>query len=261
MTTGRSPPRTWRWPCTPTSPATRPACRVHYAAALELADAAGDVPLVVRVRANMAAGLEQQGRFAEALATITPAVALAEQAGYASMLAMALSNEGVFLHRLGRLDEAVARQERSAEIYQRTHSHKVAYPLVALGDVHRRRGRLQRGQGRVRRGRARQRIRRRQPPGTRAGAGRAGPGARRRPTRPAPVAAERAVAAAAGYAAHDGAARPRLGGAGRGRSGRGDPARRWPPRTPPAATATAPGWPMRWSCGRRRPAAHRRGPR
>ncbi|HEU4420949.1 MAG TPA: tetratricopeptide repeat protein, partial [Pilimelia sp.] len=114
----------------------------HYTAALELAESAGDVPQVVRIRANLAAGLEQQGRFAEALEAIAPAVALAEQAGYASMLAMALSNEGVFLHRLGRLDEAVVRQQRSAEIYQRTHSHKVAYPLVALGDVHRRRGRL-----------------------------------------------------------------------------------------------------------------------
>lgn len=118
------------------------ALRTHYGRALELAEAAGDVVQAVRIRANLAAGLEREARYAEALDTVRPAVALAEQCGHASMLAMSLCNEGALLQRLGHLDDAIARHRRSVEIYQRIGSDKFAYPLNGLGDIHRQRGRL-----------------------------------------------------------------------------------------------------------------------
>ncbi|OJF10212.1 tetratricopeptide repeat protein, partial [Couchioplanes caeruleus] len=117
------------------------ALRTHYARALDLAEAAGDVVQAIRIRANLAAGLEREARFPEALQMVRPAVALAERCGHASMLAMSLCNEAALLHRLGHLDDAVGRHRRSVELYQRIGSDKVAYPLNGLGDIHRQRGR------------------------------------------------------------------------------------------------------------------------
>ncbi|GFJ86348.1 hypothetical protein Phou_105280 [Phytohabitans houttuyneae] len=117
------------------------ALRTHYARALDLAEAAGDVIQAIRIRANLAAGMEREARFTEALQMVRPAVALAERCGHTSMLAMSLCNEAALLHRLGHLDDAVARHRRSVELYQRIGSDKVAYPLNGLGDIHRQRGR------------------------------------------------------------------------------------------------------------------------
>jgi DNA-binding SARP family transcriptional activator/Tfp pilus assembly protein PilF len=118
------------------------ALQMHYARALELAEAAGDVVQAIRIRANRTAGLEREARFSEALEMVRPAVALAERCGHASMLAMSLCNEATMLQRLGHLDDAVTRHRRSVELYQRIGSDKVAYPLNGLGDVHRQRGRI-----------------------------------------------------------------------------------------------------------------------
>jgi DNA-binding SARP family transcriptional activator/ATP/maltotriose-dependent transcriptional regulator MalT len=114
--------------------------RAHYGRALELAEAARDTVLLLRIRVNLAAGLEQEGRLTEALAVLDPAVALARSAGYDSSLALALANQGALLHRLGRLDDAAASYQQAVEVYQRMHSKKVAYPLTGLGDLHRLRG-------------------------------------------------------------------------------------------------------------------------
>ncbi|OJF11841.1 hypothetical protein BG844_24000 [Couchioplanes caeruleus subsp. caeruleus] len=118
------------------------ALMAHYQRALRLAEGVGDTVLVTRIRANMAAGLERQGRHAEALEVLVPATCLAERNGHVGMLAMALCNEGMLLRRLGRLDEAASRLIRSIELYQHMDSRKVTYPLSGLADVHRQRGRL-----------------------------------------------------------------------------------------------------------------------
>ncbi|MFC7616083.1 tetratricopeptide repeat protein [Actinokineospora soli] len=114
--------------------------RAHYGRALESAEAAGDTVQVVRVRVNLAAGLEQEGRLADALAVLDPAVDAARSSGYDSSLALALANQGSLLHRTGRIDDAVAAYREAVRVYERMHSMKVAYPLTGLGDIHRSRG-------------------------------------------------------------------------------------------------------------------------
>ncbi|MFL6145063.1 MAG: tetratricopeptide repeat protein [Labedaea sp.] len=114
--------------------------RAHYDRALARAGAAGDHVQVLRIRVNLAAGLEQEGRLTEALAVLEPAVALARSAGYDSSYALALANQGALLHQFGRLDDAVASYQLAVQVYQRMHCRKVAYPLAGLGDLHRLRG-------------------------------------------------------------------------------------------------------------------------
>jgi DNA-binding SARP family transcriptional activator len=110
--------------------------QAHYSRALVLAESAGDRTQLLRIRVNLAAGLEQEGRLSEALAVLGPAVDLARAAGYDSTYALALANEGALLHRLGRLDEATGSYECAVQVYQRMHSRKVSYPLTGLGDLH-----------------------------------------------------------------------------------------------------------------------------
>jgi DNA-binding SARP family transcriptional activator len=118
------------------------ALHTHYGRALELAESVGDVVLVTRIRANLAASLERQGRHADALEVLRPAVTLAERTAHAGMRAMALCNEAMLLRRVGRFDEAARTFTRSIETYQRMGCRKVAYPLGGLADLHRERGRL-----------------------------------------------------------------------------------------------------------------------
>jgi DNA-binding SARP family transcriptional activator len=117
----------------------RPGVQAHYDRALAFAESARDRFAVVRIRVNRASSLLHEARYRPALEMVRPAVALAESAGFESMLALALCNEGEALGRLGQLDEAVRRYDRAASIYQRLHSEKVAYPLVGLGDLYRQR--------------------------------------------------------------------------------------------------------------------------
>jgi DNA-binding SARP family transcriptional activator len=115
--------------------------RTNYARALALAEAAGDVVQSIRIRTNLAAALEREARYDDALDMLRPAVALAEQAGHVGLLAIATANQAALLHRTGRLDEASDTYLRSIEAYQRLGSRKVAWPLCGLGDIHRQRGR------------------------------------------------------------------------------------------------------------------------
>ncbi|MGY0236030.1 BTAD domain-containing putative transcriptional regulator [Longispora urticae] len=119
----------------------RTARQRHYDRALRHAEAAGDVVQVTRVRANIAGSLHQEGRYADALAEVRPAVRLAERTGYAAMLALALCNRGEILVRLGYLDEADGDYTRAAALYQRMGSRKVAYALTGTANLHRLRGR------------------------------------------------------------------------------------------------------------------------
>ncbi|MFC7545133.1 tetratricopeptide repeat protein [Plantactinospora sp. GCM10030261] len=113
----------------------------HYDCALRYAEAAGDVVQVTRVRANRAGSLCQEGRYAEALLEVRPAVQLADRSDYAAMLALALCNQGEIHLRLGYLDEAEADYARAAALYRRMGSRKVAYPLTGQATLHRLRGR------------------------------------------------------------------------------------------------------------------------
>lgn len=112
----------------------------NFDRALGLAEAAGDKVLQLRIRVNLAASLERQGKLREALSVLGPAVALADVLGYASWLGLALANEGALLYQLGRLDDAAISFSRAVQMYQRMRSRKVAYPLTGLGDLHRLRG-------------------------------------------------------------------------------------------------------------------------
>ncbi|MCF0094396.1 BTAD domain-containing putative transcriptional regulator [Micromonospora sp. MH99] len=119
----------------------RPAADEHHEKALRAAEAARDTVQVVRIRANRASALVGEGRYADALAEVRPAVELAEANGHAAMLALALCNEGAAHFHLGQLAEATACYERAVPLLQRMGSRKVAYPLVGIGDVHALRGR------------------------------------------------------------------------------------------------------------------------
>jgi ATP/maltotriose-dependent transcriptional regulator MalT/DNA-binding SARP family transcriptional activator len=112
----------------------------HYLRALEHAARCGDVLQTIRIRANRGSRLVEEGYYEEALDELTAATALAEVAGFAAFHALALSNRGNALHRLGRLEEAIADLEASRKLYQRLESRMVSYPLGHLGDVHADRG-------------------------------------------------------------------------------------------------------------------------
>ncbi|MEV4120490.1 BTAD domain-containing putative transcriptional regulator [Micromonospora sp. NPDC049645] len=114
----------------------------HYERALAYAEEARDAVQVTRIRSNRASRLIDDARFAEALAEARPGARLAEEIGHVPMHALALVNEGEALVGLGRLDEALAVFERSVWLYRRTGSRMVAYPLLGVAGIHRRRGRV-----------------------------------------------------------------------------------------------------------------------
>jgi tetratricopeptide (TPR) repeat protein len=116
------------------------AADAHYAQALRHARAAGDLVQASRVLTNQSHELLTRGRYPEALATARAAVPLAEQAGPAGTVVIALCNEAEALNRLGRFDESVERYSRVLAICQRVGLRRAAAALAGLGDVHHRRG-------------------------------------------------------------------------------------------------------------------------
>ncbi len=112
----------------------------HYLRALTHATRAGDALQLIRIHANRGSHFAEEGYYREALAELDEAVKLADLAGFAAFRALALSNRGEVLWRLGRLDEAIVELESARALYQRLESRLVSYPLVHLGDVYRERG-------------------------------------------------------------------------------------------------------------------------
>ena len=112
----------------------------HYLRALEYAQQAGDVLQLIRVRTNRGSRHVEECSYEEAVAELDVALGLADLAGFAAFRALALTNRGEALFRLGRLDEAVADLEAGRDLYQRLGSRMVAYPLEKLGEVYRSRG-------------------------------------------------------------------------------------------------------------------------
>ena len=112
----------------------------HYLRALDHAARAGDVLQTIRIRANRGSRFVEEGYYEEAIDELDEAVASAEVAGFAAFHALALSNRGEALARVGRLDEAIGDLEAARGLYQRLESRLVAYPLGHLGDVYSERG-------------------------------------------------------------------------------------------------------------------------
>jgi DNA-binding SARP family transcriptional activator len=112
----------------------------HYLRALDHATRAHDVLQLIRIHANRGSHFAEEGYYAEALAELDEALRLADLGGFAAFRALALSNRGDVLLRVGRLDEAIAELEASRALYQRLESRLVSYPLGHLGDVYRERG-------------------------------------------------------------------------------------------------------------------------
>ncbi|HEX9549955.1 MAG TPA: BTAD domain-containing putative transcriptional regulator [Candidatus Limnocylindrales bacterium] len=113
---------------------------VYYLRAHDHATRCGDVLQTIRIRANRGSRLVEEGYYEDALDELGGAIALAEVTGFAAFHALALSNRGDALARLGRLDEAIADLEASRQLYDRLESRLVSYPIGHLGDVHAERG-------------------------------------------------------------------------------------------------------------------------
>jgi ATP/maltotriose-dependent transcriptional regulator MalT/DNA-binding SARP family transcriptional activator len=114
----------------------------HYLRALEYAQQAGDVLQLIRVRTNRGSRHVEECSYTEAISELDLALRLADLAGFAAFQALALSNRGDALTKLGRFDEALADLEASRSLYQRLGSRMVSYPLEKLGEVYRIRGDL-----------------------------------------------------------------------------------------------------------------------
>ena len=112
----------------------------HYLRALDYAQQAGDVLQLVRVRTNRGSRHVEECSYEEAISELDHALRLADLTGFAAFRALALSNRGEALCRLGRFDEAIADLEASRALYQRLGSRMVSYPLEKLGEVYRIRG-------------------------------------------------------------------------------------------------------------------------
>ena len=95
---------------------------------------------LIRVRTNRGSRHVEECAYEEAIAELDLALRLADLAGFAAFRALALSNRGEALSKLGRFDEAVADLEAARALYQRLGSRMVAYPLEKLGEVYRMRG-------------------------------------------------------------------------------------------------------------------------
>ena len=112
----------------------------HYLRALQHAVRAGDVLQQIRIRTNRGSRLTEEGNYEDALGELDVAIGLADVAGYAAFRALALSNRGETLFRLGRLDEAIADLESARQLYTRLESSLVSYPLWHRAEVYRERG-------------------------------------------------------------------------------------------------------------------------
>jgi DNA-binding SARP family transcriptional activator/nucleoid-associated protein YgaU len=120
----------------------RAANDAHYLRALDYAQQAGDVLQLIRVRTNRGSRHVEECSYEEAIAELDLALGLADLAGFAAFQALALSNRGEALTKLGRLDEAIADLEAARAVYQRLGSRMVSYALEKLGEVYRIRGDL-----------------------------------------------------------------------------------------------------------------------
>jgi len=115
---------------------------MHYLRALDHAQQAGDVLQIIRIRANRGSRFLEEGYYAEAIAELDTAVALADLAGFASLRTLAVNNRGEAARRLGRLDDGARDLQAALAEQQRLGSRMASYPLVGLGHIHADQGNL-----------------------------------------------------------------------------------------------------------------------
>jgi len=117
----------------------------HLAEAQAAAERADDVVQLARVLTNQVVGLLRQARYGPALDAATRTVRVAELGSPPGMVAVALSNAGEALLRLGRYDEAALHFERTVLISRRAGLNRVAMGLTGLGEIDRLLGRREQG--------------------------------------------------------------------------------------------------------------------
>ncbi len=119
----------------------------HYVRALQHAERAGDVWQIARIRSNRGSRLMEEGDYEAALEELDDAVRYADVGGYGVMLALALTNRGEVLTKVGRLDDARTDLTAAVDLLQRQGSRIVAYPLVQLARLFHVRGDLEQARG------------------------------------------------------------------------------------------------------------------
>jgi DNA-binding SARP family transcriptional activator/ATP/maltotriose-dependent transcriptional regulator MalT len=112
----------------------------HYTLALRAARRAGDMVQLTRILVNQSHEQLARAHYGQALEIGSSAVRVAETAGPAGMLIVAMCNEAEALGRVGRFDDAIERYRHIVSLCQRMGSRRTATALAGLGDVHRRRG-------------------------------------------------------------------------------------------------------------------------
>lgn len=110
----------------------------HMTAALEAAEAAGDVLQLVRFTINRCGPAEPS----EAVELLAAAITLAELAGAGLYLARALNARGENYLAMGRYDTAVNDLRRALSLWERHGSARRAWALMSLASVARQRGDL-----------------------------------------------------------------------------------------------------------------------
>lgn len=110
----------------------------HITAALDAAEAAGDVLQTVRLTINRCGPADPS----DALEPLGAAITLAELAGAGLYLARALTARGENYLAVGRFDDAVADLRRALSLWERHGSARRAWALMSLASVARHRGHL-----------------------------------------------------------------------------------------------------------------------
>ncbi|GIE32683.1 transcriptional activator [Actinoplanes italicus] len=113
----------------------------HLVEALSTAERAADVVQLARVLVNQVVGLLRQARYSSALDIALQAVRAAELGSPPGLVAVALSNAGEVLLRLGSFDDAALFFERTVLISRRAGLNRAAMGLSGLGEIDRLRGR------------------------------------------------------------------------------------------------------------------------
>ena len=116
----------------------------QLANALSNAMASNDLLQVSLTRVSQAAHLLEFGQPRQALAEAQTALRVSERCENPFLIAQALTTRGRANARLGMLEPAIDDLARAVELFQSMGSRFQAWPLCALGDVHRTRGQLAR---------------------------------------------------------------------------------------------------------------------
>jgi ATP/maltotriose-dependent transcriptional regulator MalT/DNA-binding SARP family transcriptional activator len=116
----------------------------HFANALDVAEAAGELVQQLWIRSCRAIHLLEMGTPRDAADEAAALRELSVQCGVPFLQALACTLLGRASLRLGAPDTAAAELATAIELFQRLGSRLLAWPLAGLGDLHRTRGQLSR---------------------------------------------------------------------------------------------------------------------